>query len=80
MALFEVPVASPAEGLGERRVYMDLANQMLLVSTVMIVMYLISISSKNNDLMSENFLVVYLYVLVGVGYYHLLVQRLLLFV
>lgn len=78
MALFEVEVASSIE-MGESSVYKDLANQLLLVSTVMVVMYLISRSSNSGDLMNENFLVMYLYVLIGVGYYHLLIRRLLMF-
>ncbi len=78
MALFEVSV--PASEIGDRTVYVDLANQLLMISTVMIVMYMIARSSKNNDLMQENFLVVYLYVLIGIGYYHLLIRRLLEFI
>lgn len=79
MALFEVEIVSPSD-IGDNEIYTDMANQLLLVSTVMIVMYLISKSSNNVDLMKENFLVVYLYVLIGVAYYHLLIRRLLLFV
>ena len=78
MALFDIEVASP-NGSTERQVYVDLANQLLLVSTVMIVMHLIAMSSRK-DIFNDNFLAVYLYVLVGVAYYHLLVKRLLIFV
>lgn len=79
MALFEVEVYSH-ETIGDRDIYVDMANQLLLISTVMIVMHLISKSTNKKDLMEENFLVVYLYVLIGVGYYHLLIRRLLEFV
>ena len=77
MALFDVELSSM--GVAEKRVYADLANQLLLVSTVMIVMHLIALSSKR-DVMKDNFLAVYIYALVGVAYYHLLVKRLLVFV
>ena len=80
MALFEIEAQSPVDGIGNAQVYADLANQLVLISTVMIVMYLIALSSKKKDLMNEEFLMVYLFVLIGVGYYHLLVKRLLLFV
>ena len=77
MALFTIQV--PGVGPSERQVYVDMANQLLLISSVMIVVHLIAASSKK-DVMKDNFLSIYVYVLVGLAYYHLLVQRLLVFV
>lgn len=79
MALFEVEVSSPNEDFN-KHIYMDLANQFLMISTIMIIMHLISLSSSKSDLMKETFITVYLYVLIGVAYYHLLVKRLIIFV